>query len=467
MKFYFLISFLISLIKIIISKENDNLLVFKFKTLYQQKVKEDSDYNSVDFMNSYILSKVYLEFEAGNEEEFEKGCNQVLKSFINSKSSIFVFRDDKKVNKTFCNFNTSFLESYKVNMLSSQFCESYQTFKINTDFELKKYIYSDFFIENYFCLNDSLCSEVGIDIQTFPPSGRQNFLTQLHKILNSSELNFCLYYLDTTKEEGVFTFGLMPHNFTNKYMEKNMVSFYSQTDTFSINFDTITLNEKEYSKEDEKYESPVKLEISLDKEGIEFDQYFFGILKDIFFLPYIEKGICEISDDQFTSKVIFCHDNQFGINDIKKFPTIKFIKYNINFNITFTGEELFYYKEHKYFCKIYCKYGTYRTFVIGRILLKKYLTVFNGDKKQIYFYKQEIEEKEEIIDKNFIDKYWIIILISSIVLIIIVYLLGFLTGKLVYQGRKKLANELEDNYDYKNDIDKTTNPLYNPKEEAE
>ena len=467
MKFYFLILFLISLIKIILSKENENLLVFKFKTLYQQKAKEISEFNSVDFMNSYILSKVYLEFEAGNEEEFEKGSNQVLKSFINSKSNIFVFRDDKKVNKTFCNFNTSFLDSYKVKMLSSQFCESYQTFKINTDFELKEYFYTDFFIENYFCLNDSLCSEVGIDIQTFPQSGRQNFLSQLHKILNSSELNFCLYYLDITKEEGFFTFGLMPHNFTNNYREKNIVSFYSQTDTFSISFDTITLNEKEYSKEGEKHESPVKLEISLDKEGIEFDQYFFGILKDIFFLPYIEKGICEISDDQFTSKVIFCHDNQFGINDIKQFPTIKYIKYNINFNITFTGEELFYYKEHKYFCKIYCKYSNYRTFVIGRILLKKYLTVFNGDKKQVYFYKQEIKEKEEIIEQNYIDKYWIIILISSIALIIIVYLLGFLTGKLVYQGRKKLANELEDNYDYNNDIDKNINSLYNPKEDKE
>ena len=311
MKFYFLILFLISLIniKIITSKENENLLVFKFKTLYPQKAKEDSEYNSLDFLNSFILSKVYLEFEAGNEEEFKKGSNQVLKSFINSKSNIFVFRECEIVNKTFCNFNSSFLNSYKVNKLSPQFCESYQTFKINTDLELKNYFYAELFIENYFCLNDSLCSEVGVDIQSFLPSGRrQNFITQLHTILNSSELNCCLYYLDTMKEEGLFIFGPMPHNFSNKYKENNLVSFYSQTDTFSIIFDTITLNEKEYTKEGEKFETQVKLEISLDKEGIEFDQFFFGILKDIFFKDYIEKGICEITDNQFTSKIFVCND---------------------------------------------------------------------------------------------------------------------------------------------------------------
>ena len=97
--------------------------------------------------------------------------------------------------------------------------------------------------------------------------------------------------------------------------------------------------------------------------------------------------------------------------------------------------------------------------------------MLNGDKKQIYFYKQEIEQNEETVDKTFIEKYWIIILISAIVLIIIfiiiAYLLGFLTGKCVYQGRKKLANELEDNYEYDNDVNKTTNPLYNPKEDKE
>ena len=67
-KFYFFILFLL-LINTEISKDN-NLLVFKFKTYYSSKIDKDSEYNSSDFVNSYILSKVYLELESGNKNEF-------------------------------------------------------------------------------------------------------------------------------------------------------------------------------------------------------------------------------------------------------------------------------------------------------------------------------------------------------------------------------------------------------------
>ncbi len=246
-----------------------------------------------------------------------------------------------------------------------------------------------------------------------------------------------------------------------------MISFYSQKDVFSIIFDTFTLNGTEYFKDEEQFDNKVKLEISLDKEGIIFDNYFFDVLQKIFFEPYLEKDICKISSEQFTFKVIYCRDENFGINDIKKFPKITFVKYNINFNITFSGEELFYYKEHKYFCKIYCKYNNYKTFTIGRILLKKYLTVFNIDKKQIYFYKNEIK-KDEVKEKSFLQKYGIVILVSVIVLIALFYLFGILTGKILYQKRKKIANELNDNYEYKTSVNDTNeDPLFNQKEDNE
>ena len=464
-KFYFFILFLL-LINTEISKDN-NLLVFKFKTYYSSKIDKDSEYNSSDFVNSYILSKVYLELESGNKNEFEKGTNQILRTFINGKANIFVFREYKKYNNLLCNFNTNFSESYNFKMLSSQYCESEQTFRINTDVKLKEYLYKDFFIENYFCLNDSLCADVGIDIQTFHISGRQDFITQLHKLLNNSEQNFCLNYLNPTKEEGIFTFGIMPHNYSKQFKENNIISFYTQPDSFSILFDTIFLNEKEYFKKDEKNNNYINFGIAFDKEGIEFDPFYFDILKEIYFNQYISKGICENGDDGMTTKIIFCHSDKFGINDIKKFPQIKFVKYNLYFNITFEGEELFYFKDNKYFCKIYCKYNTYRTFVIGRIILKKYLTVFNADKKQIYFYnniEENIEEKN-INNKNFFEKYEMTIIISLIFLILIIYGLGILTGKLIYQERKKKANELEDNYDYKTDNNNKEEPLYNQEDD--
>ena len=452
----------------IISKDTNDLLVFKFKTYYPETGNNNSEYTSLDFINSFILSKIYLELESGNEEEFKKGTNQILRTFIGSKANIFVFREFNKYNKLLCNFNTTSSHSYYNKMLSSQYCESEQVFKINTDFELKEYLFNKFYIENYFCLNDSLCADIGIDIQTFQISGRQDFLTQLHKILNSSEQNFCFNYLNPIKEEGVFTFGIMPHNYSKKYDEKNIITFYTQPDSFSILFDTITINGKEYFKQGEKNNYYTQLDISLEKEGIEFDQYHFDILKEIYFNYYIEKGICKNEESGINTKIIFCYGNQFNIKDIKKFPKINFVKYNINFNITFEGEELFYYKNNKYFCKIYCKYSNYRKFDIGRILLKKYLIAFNADKKQIYFYKNSLEKNEEVKEKSsIIEKYEVVIIISFVALIVIIYVLGFLTGKYIYQGRKKKANELEDNYDYKIDKNNRQESLYNEREEEE
>ena len=465
--FYFFI--LLILINIILSKGNNDLSVFKFKTINEPKLDGNSEYNSSNFVDSYLESKVYLELEAGNENDFKNGNNQILKTFVNSKGDIFTFRDYNKKYNSICNYNTYLSSGYKVKVLSSEYCECNQTFKINTNTEFNKYLFSDFFIENYFCMNDSICSEVGINIKTSPKSIHQSFIFQLHKILNSSEQNFCFNYLNLDIEEGIFTYGLMPHNYSDKYKENNMISFYSQKDTFSLIFDTFTLNGAEYFKDDEQYDNKVKLEISFDKEGIIFDNYFFDVLEKIFFEPYLKKNICKIRNEQFTFRLIFCHDNGFGINDINKFPAINFVKYNMNFNITFTGEELFYYKDHKYFCKIYCKYNNYKTFTIGRMLLKKYLTVFNIDKKQIYFYKNEIK-KEEVKEKSFLQKYGIIILVSVIVLIIIVYLFGILTGKIIFKKRKKIANELNDNYEYKvnnNEDNNDTNadPLFNQKED--
>jgi hypothetical protein len=126
--FHFYILFLILLINIITKETSNDLLVFKFKTYYPTKIDNNSEYNSGDFVNSFISSKAFLELESGNENEFEKGTNQTLRTFVNDKTNIFVFRDYyRKNNISFCDFNASFSSSYKVKMISDQYCESIQT----------------------------------------------------------------------------------------------------------------------------------------------------------------------------------------------------------------------------------------------------------------------------------------------------------------------------------------------------
>lgn len=51
------------------------------------------------------------------------------------------------------------------------------------------------------------------------------------------------------------------------------------------------------------------------------------------------------------TNIIVCYGDKFGKNDINKFPKIVFSKYKLNFNISFENDELFYYKDNKYFFK--------------------------------------------------------------------------------------------------------------------
>ena len=129
---------------------------------------------------------------------------------------------------------------------------------------------------------------------------------------------------------------------------------------------------------------------------------------------------------------------------------------NSNLTITFNGEDLFYKKSKKYFFKI-VENALADYFVFGRILLKKYTTVLNPDKRQIYFYINN-ENKEEIKAQNETNiNYTILIFVACLICIIIFFPLGIYFGKKLFQKRGKLAYELNDGYDY---ISKNENENY-------
>jgi flagellar biosynthesis/type III secretory pathway M-ring protein FliF/YscJ len=88
--------------------------------------------------------------------------------------------------------------------------------------------------------------------------------------------------------------------------------------------------------------------------------------------------------------------------------------------------------------------------------LKKYLTIFNADKKTIYFYKnkqisQINNNNESEANKSFFEEWWIIILIVFIVCLILFLILGIIIGRILYKNRNMHKNELDDNYEYQAD----------------
>ena len=461
---YIILNFLL-----ISSKENiTDILVLKLKTYYPQTDnmrKNNSDYNFNDFIDSYLFSEIYLELENNNDNKLES--NQVLKTIIKSETNSFILRNLNINHFSFCTFNTSLSLTFKNNILSPSYCQSEEVFKIYIDLSFSNFKLENFTLDNYFCLNDSICGEIGTDISSYQRTTQNNkdFISKMNNVLNSGEQNFAFHFSKEEPEEGIFVFGAMPHNyFKNKYNENDIITFYSDNSNFEIILDTITFNGKEYfSNETENEEDYIHIKISPDFEGIEFDKFFMDILINIYFNKYIKKNICRIENTFSLKIVIYCYGDKFGKKDIKEFPQIVFTKYKYNFNISFKNEDLFYFKNNKYYFKIFCKYNQYKRFALGRIFLKNYLTVFNADKKQIYFYNKLNEEN---ISKTFYEKNKTLIIILILIGFIIFLFTGIFIGKLLFKERKRLANELNDKYEYKTNNNTNTNEnLYNPEED--
>ena len=458
----------INLIIIILSKDNSSdILILKFKEYYHSTynmLQNNTEYNCIDFINSYLFSPIYLILETEN-------INQTLNTVINGKTDSFILRHKNRNNFTICNFNASLSKTFNLNWLSESFCKSDEIFKIYTDIYFTNYKYVNFSLDNYYCLNDSICGEVGTDISIYKDNNK-DFISKMKNILNNGQQNFAFHYSSEKKDEGIFVFGNMPHNYLkNKYNENELISFYSKTYNFEIIMDTITFDGKEYysneSYNDQDYYDYISVEISPNSEGIEFDKYFLNVLIEIYFNNYINKNICEVEKINLITTIIYCYGDKFGKEDIKKFPKIVFTKYKLNFNISFENEDLFYYKDNKYFLKIYSKIGQYKKFILGRIFLKKYLTIFNAEKKQISFYNKKIIE-EKLEKESFWEKYGKVILISLIIGLLLFLFIGILIGKILFKERKKHANEMDDKYEYQSkkqndDIE----PLYNQNEDEE
>lgn len=452
---------------IIISKEYfTDILVLKFKTYYPTTYNmslNNTEYNSNDFISSFLFSQLYLELNTENQQNLDKVSNQTLNTIISAKTDSFILRNLNRNNITICNFNASLSNTFRLNMLSPSFCQSEEIFKIYTDISMSEYLKVNFTLDNYFCFNDSICGEVGIDISTY--KNNKDFISKMKKILDKGTQNFAFHYSSDKKDEGIFVFGDMPHNYLkNKYNENDLITFFSNDYIFEIKLDTVTFDGREYfsnEKDDLNYYDYINIAFSPDTEGIEFDKFFFNILLEIYFNDYIEKKICKIEEVELIT-IIYCYGNKFGKEDINKFPRIIFSKFKFNFNISFENEELFYYQDNKYFCKIYYKLGQSKRFLLGRIFLRKYLPVFNAGENSIYFYNKIIEKNGK---ESFLEKYQKIIIISFIALIIIFLILGILIGKMIYKERRKHANELDDKYEYQANKKNGVEPLYNPKED--
>jgi len=454
-----------NIIKIESSGNTTSIASIKFKTFYPVSynlVYNRSKFEVDDYMNSYHFSKIYLELETG---DINKNTNQTLNVLIDLKEIIFstiYYYFENNYNsenvKLLCHFNCSKSTTLEMSKyyfsyenIKSLSAESTDYFKIYNDLSLTNYNMTKLkFVNTEDNLQHTTCGNIGLsNLINFKAKNIEfNFISQIYKKLNLSEMSYFFNY-SISDEEGLFIIGNMPHNYLpNKYNIEELIPIYSSNS--KVYFDEMIIEGYKMEDMDEQFQ----VLFTPDVEGLEFPDEYFDHIKHFYFKEYIDKGICHNVSYRKPIEVIYC-DNNTENNDIKitqkiidEFPKIYFNKNKDYFSVFFTGKDLFYSKDNKFFFKI-IKNRDREYFLFGRIFFKKFISVFNLDKKQIYFYNNNLKGKDKDISDNTPINVNIIVVIVSVLLAIMFFPLGVYFGKKLFEKRSKLANELkDDDYQY-------------------
>ena len=150
---------------------------------------------------------------------------------------------------------------------------------------------------------------------------------------------------------------------------------------------------------------------------------------------------CKLDSVNYRYKVISCNKN-FNSNN---FPTIYFYNNDYDYTFELTHKDVFEIRgNRKYFLIIFDSNSNY-PWKFGRIFMKKYFFNFESDSRTIGFYKNLItEDKKDKFNKmTLLWMFWALLLIF-------IGIASFYIGKFIYdKNRKKRANELDDDYEYK------------------
>ena len=245
-----------------------------------------------------------------------------------------------------------------------------------------------------------------------------NFIIQLKKQKIINKYSFYLDFDNNNENSiGKLIIGAYPHELNKKYNEKNL--FVSNICIekkylfeWNLIFNSIFVGNK-------KIEDEIVVNFRPDFGGFLTNEEFYNYIFKSYFEIYFNSNVCFI--ENVKKKDIFyfvCYKNKINV---KNFPKINF--YNKNFNFTFFLDfnDLFVeFNEFLYFNIFFQKGYEKKIWTLGLPFFKKYLFVFDYDKKIVGFYNENLN----IVNKNY-NKYLKIIIIF-ILLMIIIFLLVFI-----------------------------------------
>ena len=257
------------------------------------------------------------------------------------------------------------------------------------------------------------CAYLGLlppGMSTGLTNSKINFIQQLK---NKRIIDNYNWYIRFNKDKtGELVIGAAPHEIKpENYLESDLYMTHATliNDVFSweIPFSSIYLYDNLLNQ---KYNlKPFNGLISINENFIYSTKEYFNNITTIYFEQFFNNKKCKIETIQKTQNryfVIYCHQKNFTIEDMQKFPILSLQSNELNFIFNFEYNDLFLKAKDKYIFKIIYS-GDFGYWKLGKTFLEKYQFVFNYDSRMFGFYKNFIPENiegDQLIDYYFNNK---------------------------------------------------------------
>ena len=474
------------------------ILTFPFK--YKISISNSIFYNSSTFLKEYLKKDLIIELNIGSPPK-------KISSILNSDSACFKFplSEENIQNNYYPNESSTFeLKKKDNNFLYYEDAEDIFYFGNNNN-ESHKLSFAIEQSNKIFMNNKSFTPEIGLNIPMAIGINVFRCPYFLYDLYNKNIIHKRIFSIRfSNKYDGQLIIGddltvYDPARFKGKYFFKY---FYFK---FSFNYDSFfiksSFNKIEYMNFTNENRNDFNAEININSGVIIGTKDFKNFIHKNFFEYLVQKKICEIELVKYDNNeyyVYMCYglkitgqSNQRhpGINYYEEFPNIYFNSKQFEYNFELTKRDLFELVYDKYYFLIIFRKNyeekEKNTWQLGKPFFKKYPFTINLDAKTIGFYLDKIEDinnnndndnddlnktKNDIIntkekDQNLKNKSKIKDIFFKIgqFLIVIVLLFGaYYIGIKVKEGRKKRANELnDDSYEYISDNKKDINEEQN------
>ena len=465
---------------------NTNIIVLPFRESIPKLIQEN------DYLTYHFYSKeLYTEISIGDPI-------QSLNFNINTESFIFYLQPNICYKNSPSYYNHSKSKTFKLvtfgfeeedfydelgeGVFASDIFTFYNSTDLNSNVTQNAF---EFFFSSYLSYRkfENFCGILGFGLkQRYTDYNLDTFLNSLKRqgLINDYSWSYIYFEKENNKIINLpkITNKYIIDNFDGLLILGNYTYDYMLKSNEFNNYIQISAAEKEkhikwalifhkiyckYNKEEISITNDFYADLSINYDYIISTKDYFEKIISPFFNPYLENNICktnEIKKNGFMYEVIYCDQNLFTNNDIKKFPNIYLYHYGFNFTFELKHNELFKEMNNNIFFLILKNIGRFNEDIwkLGKIFLKKYHFSFNQDSKSIKFYYnmklneqyQNNNNKNKKINFN-INFIWMIVCLICLIIGI------YIGSRIIVKNRKMRANELLDEYEYKAENDKNKN----------